>query len=71
MPKVNDSIFFFHDNQLKKGKLVALEEDYTPQGIFEFYILDLAGVEHKVLKAFCFTTRAEIFEYISEVSSFL
>ena len=67
MPKVNDSIFFFHDNQLKKAKLVALEEEPTPLGIMEYYILDLVGKEHKVLKKFCFTSREEILDYVSKV----
>lgn len=71
MPKVNDSIYFFSDNQLKKGKLVALEEEFTPLGVMEYYILDLAGVEHKVLKAFCFQTRAEILDYVSEMYAIL
>lgn len=71
MPKVNDSIYFFTDNQLKKGKLVALEEDYTPLGIIEYYILDLCGKEHRVLKPFCFKNRAEVLDYCAEMCDIL
>ncbi len=71
MPKVNDSIFFFQDNQLKKGKLIALEEDYTPLGVMEYYVLDLAGKEHRVLKPYCFRNRAEVLEYIAEMTTIL
>lgn len=66
MQKVNDCIYFFQDNQLKKGKLIALEEEFTPLGVIEFYILDLSGVECKVLKDFCFKNKTEVLDYCSK-----